>query len=93
MHVAASDNSRGICWMIAKVAEAKGIKVTMEDASTPKLKLQDMEDDDYSINYLVCSSDLHPADVHRLIEKLHKGTCFECLALRRFFFSLRCPKA
>ena len=59
--------------MIAKVARAKGMKVTMEDVSTPKLRLQDMEDDDYTIDYLVCSSDLHPADVHSLIGKLHKG--------------------
>ena len=87
MHVAASDNSRGICWMIAKVAEAKGIKVTVEDVSTPKLKLQGLEDDGYSIDYLVCSSDLHPADVHNLTKRLHKGTKFDYLALRsRFLF-------
>ena len=63
--------------MVAKVAEAKGIHVTMQDISNPKLKARELEDEADSIDYLVCSSDLHPADVHRLIGRVHKGTFFD----------------
>ena len=73
MHVASSHHDRGICWMIAKTAEAKGINVTMEDFSNPQMVLQETGYDDSCIDYLVCSSELHPADAHNLIEKLHNG--------------------
>ena len=62
--------------MITKVAQAKGMNVTFEDFSNPNIKSQKMEDDNCSIDYLVCSSDLHPADANVLIERLHKGIIF-----------------
>lgn len=77
MYVAASYHDRGICWMIAKIAEAKGISVTMKDFSNSQILLSESENDNSCIDYLVCSSELHPGDAHNLMEKLHNGkNCF-----------------
>ena len=62
--------------MITKVAQAKGVNVTFEDFSNPNIKSQKVEDSNSPIDYLVCSSDLHPTDAHVLIERLHKGIVF-----------------
>ena len=60
MHVAASDHDRGICWMIAKIAEVKGISVTINEFSDRQVMLQEMADESFSTDYLVCSSELLP---------------------------------
>ena len=62
--------------MVAKVAEAKGIRVDVENDSNLAIKLQEPGGDNCSVDYLVCSSDLHPADINSLIKKLHRGMCF-----------------
>ena len=77
MHVAASDHDRGICWMLGKIAESKGINVTMSNTSNQRMTLEELADNDNCcIDYIVCSSELHPNDIHRLIDQLHNGKKF-----------------
>ena len=76
MHVAASENDRGICWVIAKAAEKQGMDVTMNDALKPdaiKNIAHKIDSNSCLIDCLVCSSDLHPADVDVLLQKITKG--------------------
>lgn len=74
MYVAASECDRGFCWMIAKVAGSQGIDVKVNDILESKIcTVQEICDEVGVIDCLVCSSDLHPADVKLLTMNLRKG--------------------
>lgn len=80
MHIAYSEVDSGICSMLWKAAERLCINVTGDNYSETMLNrdcFSEFEHEGNAIDCLVCSSELHPAEVNLLDKKLKEGISLE----------------